>query len=150
VKKFHSSEYINALANGDICLAVGWAGDVYQAKDRAEEAGKGVKVTFSVPKEGTLVSMDTLAIPADAKNVDGAHAFISFLLRPENAARNTNATNFANAVLSSKDKVEPAIANDPAIYLSQETLSKLYTVTPYDQKLQRSVTRLWTRLKSGR
>jgi putrescine transport system substrate-binding protein len=150
VKKFHSSEYINALANGDICVAVGWAGDVYQAKDRASEAGKGVEVSFAVPKEGTLVSMDTMAVPADAKNVDNAHAFINFMLRPDIAARNTNATNFANSVLSSKDKVKDEIKNDPAIYLSAEALAGLYTVQPYDQKLQRSVTRLWTKVKSGR
>ncbi len=150
VKKFHSSEYINALANGDICIAIGWAGDVYQAKDRADEAGKGVQVRFAVPKEGTLVSMDTMAIPADSKNVDNAHAFINFMLRPEIAARNTNATHFANAVFASKPQVNEDIRNDPAIYLSDEALKGLYTVQPYDQKLQRSVTRLWTRLKSGR
>jgi putrescine transport system substrate-binding protein len=150
IKKFHSSEYINALANGDICIAIGWSGDVYQAKDRAKEAGKGVELSFAVPKEGTLVSMDTMAIPADAKNPDGAHAFINFMLRPEIAARNTNKTHFANSVLSSKDKVDEAIRNDPAIYLSAEALAGLYTVQPYDQKLQRSVTRLWTKLKSGR
>jgi putrescine transport system substrate-binding protein len=150
VKKFHSSEYINALANGDICVAIGWAGDVYQAKDRAAEAGKGVEVNFVVPREGTLVSMDTLAIPADAKNVDEAHALINFLLRPEIAARNTNATNFANAVLSSRPMVDEGIRNDPAIYVPDDVLAKLYTVQPYDAKLQRSVTRLWTRLKSGR
>jgi putrescine transport system substrate-binding protein len=150
VKKFHSSEYINALANGDICVAIGWAGDVYQAKDRATEAGKGVEIRFAVPKEGTLMSMDTMAIPADAKNVDSAHAFINYLLKPEIAARNTNATNFANSVLSSKPMVDEAIRNDPSIYLPEEAINALYTVQPYDQKLQRSVTRLWTKIKSGR
>jgi putrescine transport system substrate-binding protein len=150
VKKFHSSEYINALANGDICIAIGWAGDVYQAKDRAKEAGKGVEVKFAVPKEGTLVSMDTMAIPADSKNVDEAHAFINYFIKPEIAARNTNATNFANSVLSSKPMVKEAISSDPSIYLSAESLAGLYTVQPYDQKLQRSVTRLWTKIKSGR
>ncbi len=150
VKKFHSSEYINALANGDICIAIGWAGDVYQAKDRATEAGKGVEVKFAVPKEGTLMSMDTMAIPADAKNVDEAHAFISYFLKPETASRNTNATNFANSVLSSKPMVKEEIRNDPSIYLPEAALAGLYTVQPYDQKLQRSVTRLWTKIKSGR
>jgi putrescine transport system substrate-binding protein len=149
IAKFHSSEYINALANGDICIAIGWAGDVYQAKDRAEEAKNGVEIAFAVPKEGALMNLDMLAIPADAKNVDHAHAFINFLLRPEIAARNTNATNFANSVLSSKPMVDEAIRNNPSLYVSDAVLANMYTVSPYDARLQRGATRAWTRLKSG-
>ena len=86
VQKFHSSEYINALANGDICMAVGYSGDVLQAKKRAEEAKNGVEIGYVIPREGALMWFDSIAIPADAKNVNEAHAFIDYLMRPEVAA----------------------------------------------------------------
>ncbi|QEN89282.1 polyamine ABC transporter substrate-binding protein [Labrys sp. KNU-23] len=149
VKKFHSSEYINALANGDICIAIGWAGDTYQAKARAEEAKNGVKVDYVVPKEGTLMSMDTMAIPKDAKNVEAAHAFINYMLRPDVAAKNADATKFASGVLAAKPLVDKAITDNPQIYLSDEMLAKTYTVQPYGPKVQPIVTRTWTRVKTG-
>ncbi|MHB8884100.1 MAG: polyamine ABC transporter substrate-binding protein [Methylovirgula sp.] len=150
VKKFHSSEYINALANGDICLAVAWSGDAFQARNRAREANNGVDIGFVVPKEGTLMSLDTLAIPADAPHVDAAYAFIDYLMRPKIAARNTNATDFANGVLASKPFVSPEILNNHAIYPDAETMKRLFTVTRYDRMVQRYVTREWTRAKTGK
>jgi putrescine transport system substrate-binding protein len=150
VRKFHSSEYINALANGDICMAVGWAGDSFQARNRAREAGNGVNLTYVIPKEGTLMSMDNLAIPKDAEHVDEAHAFINFLMRPEVAARNSAVTNFASGVLAAKALLPEDIANNKAIYPDEATMRRLYTVTPYDQAVQRYVTREWTRIKTAR
>ena len=82
IQKFHSSEYINALANGDICLAVGYSGDVLQARDRAAEAGNNVEVEYSIPKEGAVIWLDSFAIPADAPHPEEAHAFINFMLKP--------------------------------------------------------------------
>ena len=82
IRKFHSSEYINALANGDICLAVGWAGDSFQARNRAREAGAGVDIGYVVPREGTLMSMDMLAIPKDAQHVAEAHNSSTFCCDP--------------------------------------------------------------------
>ncbi|MEI2736032.1 MAG: extracellular solute-binding protein [Rhodoblastus sp.] len=112
VRKFHSSEYINGLANGDICLAIGWAGDAFQARTRAREAGGVVDIAYVIPREGTLMSIDALAIPKDAPHVAEAHKFIDFLLRPEIAARNTTVTNFANPVSASKPLLPPAIADN--------------------------------------
>jgi putrescine transport system substrate-binding protein len=150
VRKFHSSEYINALANGDICLAVAWAGDAYQARSRAREADNGVDINYVIPKQGTLMSLDTLAIPADAPHPAEAYAFIDYLMRPEVAAKNTNATNFANGVIASKPFVAPEILDNKAIYPDAETMQRLFTVTPYDQVVQKYVTREWMRVKTGK
>jgi len=150
VKKFHSSEYINALANGDICLAVGWAGDSFQARNRAREAQNEIVIDYRIPKEGTLMSLDNLAIPKDAPHVEEAYAFIDFLLRPEIAARNTNATNFANGVLASKPLINKDILDNKAIYPDAAVMSKLFTVKSYDPATQKFVTREWTRIKTGK
>ena len=96
IRKIHSSQYIDDLANGDLCVAVGWSGDILQARDRAAEAGQGVKVEYSIPKEGTIVWFDMLAIPADAKHPKNAHAFINYLMEPQVAANNSNFVNYAN------------------------------------------------------
>lgn len=150
VKKFHSSEYINALANGDICLAVGWAGDSFQAADRAREAGNGVEIAFTIPKQGTLMSFDTLAIPKDAAHVEEAHAFIDFLMRPEIAARNTLVTHFANPVTDATALLPNDVSGNPSIYPDAAMMARLFTVMPKDGALQKLVTREWTRVKSGR
>ncbi len=150
VKKFHSSEYINALANGDICVAIGWSGDSFQARNRAREAGAGVDIDYVIPQEGTLITLDVLTIPKDAPHPADAHLFIDYLLRPDVAARNTNATHFANGVLASKKFVDPEILDNPAIYPNAAMMSKLFAVTAPDIALQRTVTREWTRVKTGR
>lgn len=149
VKKFHSSEYINALANGDICLAVGWAGDAYQARNRAREANNGVEINYVIPKEGTLMSLDNLAIPKDAPHVEEAYRFINFLLRPDIAARNVNLTNFASGVQGVKALAAKEVADNKSIYPDAGVLTRLFTVTPFDQKTQKLVTREWTRVKTG-
>jgi putrescine transport system substrate-binding protein len=149
IQKFHSSEYINALANGDICLAVGYSGDVLQARDRATEAGNKVEIAYSIPKEGALIWLDSFAIPADAPHPDEAHAFIDFMLRPEIAARNSNFVNYANGNLASQALLDAAVREDPAIYPDAATLAKLYTTTPNDTRVQREVTRVWTEVKTG-
>ncbi len=150
VKKFHSSEYINGLANGDICLAVGWAGDSFQARNRAREAGNGIEIGYAIPKEGALMSLDNLAIPKDAPHPEEAYAFIDYLMRPEIAARNTSITNFANGVLASKPLVDKEVAGNKAVYPDDETMKKLFLVTTYDAAVQKVVTREWTRVKTGK
>ncbi|MCG6121710.1 MAG: polyamine ABC transporter substrate-binding protein [Microvirga sp.] len=150
VRRFHSSEYINALANGDICLAVGYSGDILQARDRAAEAGAGVEIAYIVPREGALMWFDSFAIPADAPNPDEAHAFIDFMLRPEVAAANTNYVAYASGNLAAKDFVDPEILADPGVYPNDETMARLFTNTAYDDRTQRVVTRHWTRIKTGR
>jgi putrescine transport system substrate-binding protein len=149
VQKFHSSEYINALANGDICLAVGWSGDVFQAAARAEEAKNNVNVTYIIPKEGALMWFDMMAIPGDSKHVTEAHELINFLMRPDVIAKASNYVFYANGNLSSQKLLDPEMLNDPAIYPSKKTLKNLYVTTPYSAKVQRVVTRAWTKVKTG-
>jgi putrescine transport system substrate-binding protein len=150
VQKFHSSEYINALANGDICMAVGYSGDVIQAKKRAEEAKNDVEIAYLIPREGALMWFDSIAIPADAKHVVEAHAFIDFLMRPQVAAANSNFVAYASGNLAAKQFVKPELINDPSVYPDETTFKRLFTNTAYDDRAQRQVTRLWTRVKTGR
>lgn len=149
IKKFHSSEYINALANGEICVALGWSGDLLQARDRAAEADNGITIEYHIPKEGALMWFDQMAIPADAKNPDAAHAFINFLMAPENIAAASNYVYYANGNLASQELLVEDVIGDPAIYPDKETEANLYTVKPLDPKFSRAVTRLWTKIKSG-
>lgn len=150
IQKFHSSEYINALANGDICLAVGYSGDILQAKKRAEEAKNGVQIAYAIPKEGALLAFDTFVIPKDAGNVDAALKFIDFVNRPEMAAKNSDFIQYANGNLASKPLLSAAVRDNPGIYPSDAVMARLYTITPYDQKTQRLVNRIWTRVKTGK
>ncbi|RWO77716.1 MAG: polyamine ABC transporter substrate-binding protein [Mesorhizobium sp.] len=149
IRKFHSSEYINALANGDICLAVGWSGDVFQARDRATEANQGVEIAYSVPKEGSEMWFDQMAIPADAPHVAEAHEFLNYIMKPEVIAKASNFVFYANGNKASQQFIDKEILEDPAIYPDEATLAKLFTITPYDSKTQRVVTRTWTRIVTG-
>ncbi|RWP57359.1 polyamine ABC transporter substrate-binding protein [Mesorhizobium sp.] len=149
IRKFHSSEYINALANGDICLAVGWSGDVFQARDRATEANQGVEIAYSVPKEGAEMWFDQMAIPADAPHVAEAHEFLNYIMKPEVIAKASNFVFYANGNKASQQFIDKEILEDPAIYPDEATLAKLFTITPYDSKTQRVVTRTWTRIVTG-
>jgi putrescine transport system substrate-binding protein len=150
VRKFHSSEYLNALAGGEICLVVGWSGDIKQSQRRAAEAKNGVEIGYAIPKEGAQMFFDNLAIPRDAKHVDEAHAFIDYLLRPEIAARNTNFVAYANGNLASQKFIDKSVLDDKGIYPDAATMDRLYTVGARDQKSQRFVNRLWTKIKTGR
>jgi putrescine transport system substrate-binding protein len=150
ILKFHSSDYIDALANGDICLAVGYSGDIYMAKNRAEEAGAGVEIEYVIPKEGALMWFDSFVMPKDAPHPDEAYAFINFMLTPEVAAANSNFVFYANGSKDAQPLVEKEILEDPAIYPDEATLKLLYTTTPYDARTQRTVTQIWTTVKTGR
>ncbi|TIQ01415.1 MAG: polyamine ABC transporter substrate-binding protein [Mesorhizobium sp.] len=149
IRKFHSSEYINALANGDICLAVGWSGDVFQARDRATEANQGVEIAYSVPKEGAEMWFDQMAIPADAPHVAEAHEFLNYMMKPEVIAKASNYVFYANGNKASQQFIDKEILEDPAIYPDEATLAKLFTIAPYDSKTQRVVTRTWTKIVTG-
>lgn len=150
VRKFHSSEYLNALASGEICLVVGWSGDIKQAQKRAAEAHNGVNIGYVIPKEGAQMFFDVLAVPKDAPDPAEAHAFIDYLMRPEVAARNTNFVSYANGNLASQALINPAILNDPTIYPDAATMARLYTANAHDAKTTRLMNRLWTRVKTGR
>jgi len=149
VTKFHSSEYITALANGDICVALGWSGDILQARDRAAAADNGVTVEYHIPSEGALMWFDQMAVPADAPNPEGAHAFLNFMLDGQNMAAASNYVYFANGNEASKEFLNEDVIGDTAIYPDDATLANTYTFTPYDPRTQRMVTRMWTRIKSG-
>ena len=149
IRKFHSSEYIDALANGDICVAVGWSGDVLQARDRAAEANNGVEINYNAPGEGALMWFDMMAIPADAPHSDNAHTFINYIMRAEVMAKASNYVYYANGNKASEKFLIEDVIGDPAIYPTPAALATLYTTTPYDAKSQRAVTRLWTRVKTG-
>ena len=149
IRKFHSSEYINALANGDICLAVGFSGDILQGATRATEAKNGVEVVLSVPKEGAQMWFDQMAIPADAKNVEEAHLFLDYMMRPEVIAKASNYINYANGNLASQQFIDEAILKNPNIFPDEAMLKRLYVKTSYDPKLQRTVTRTWTKVTTG-
>jgi putrescine transport system substrate-binding protein len=149
VRKFHSSEYINALANGDICVAIGYSGDVLQARDRADEAKQGVEIGYSIPKEGAQMWFDQMAIPADAKHVAEAHEFLNYLMKPDVIAKSTNYVYYANGNKASQQFVDKEVLDDPNIYPTEEVLQKLYTTTPFDPKSQRLLTRMWTRVVTG-
>ena len=149
IQKFHSSEYINALANGDICVAVGWSGDILQARDRAAEAENGVEIAYNAFSQGSLMWFDQMAIPADAPNPDAAHKFLNFILDAENMAAASNYVYYANGNKASQPLLESDVIDDPAIYPDEVTMKNLYITTPYPAKTQRVVTRLWTKIKSG-
>lgn len=150
VRKFHSSEYLNALAGGEICLVVGWSGDIKQAQKRAAAAKNSVEIGYSIPKEGAQMFFDNLAIPKDAAHVSEAHAFIDYLLRPEIAALNSNLVAYANGNLASQKFIDRSVLDDKGVYPDASTMSHLYTVGARDQKSQRLINRLWTRIKTGR
>ncbi|MFL6833253.1 MAG: polyamine ABC transporter substrate-binding protein [Xanthobacteraceae bacterium] len=150
VRKFHSSEYLNALASGEICLVVGFSGDIKQSQKRAAEAKNGVEIAYAIPKEGAQLWFDNLAIPRDAKNVAEANEFINYLQRPEVAAKNTNFISYANGNLASQKFIDKAILDDKTIYPDEATMRQLYTISAHDPKTQRLMNRLWTRIKTGR
>jgi putrescine transport system substrate-binding protein len=149
VRKFHSSEYLNALASGEICLAVGFSGDIIQARRRAAQAKAGVGIAYAIPKEGAQLWFDNLAIPSDAPDAAEAHALIDYLLKPEVAAANSNFVAYANGNLPSQKYINKSILDDRDVYPDAATMSKLYTIMAHDQKTQRLVNRLWTRIKTG-
>jgi len=150
LKQFTSSGYISDLANGDICVAVGYSGDIFQAAWNAEEAENGVEVSYIIPKEGSEVWFDMMMIPADAKNAENAHKFINYLLRPDVIAEVTNYVWYANPTPSSLPMVDEEISSDPAIYPTDEVMAKLFISEEEDPKIARVRNRTWSNIKTGR
>jgi len=150
VTKFHSSEYLNALATGEICLVVGFSGDIKQAQKRALEAKNGVEIAYAIPKEGAQLWFDNLAVPKDAKNVAEAHEFINYLQNPEVAAKNSNFISYANGNLTSQKFIDKSVLDDRTIYPDEAMMAKLYTINAHDPKTERLMNRLWIRIKTGR
>ena len=147
---FHSSKYISDLANGNICVAIGYSGDIYQAKSRAAEAGDKVKVSYNIPKEGAGSFYDMVAIPKDAENVDAAYAWMNYLLEPEVMAEITNSVRFPNGNKAATPLVNKDISGDPSIYPSDEVKEHLYAISDLPPATLRLLTRSWTKIKSGK
>ncbi|WP_095145961.1 polyamine ABC transporter substrate-binding protein [Pseudomonas sp. Irchel s3b6] len=150
VTYFHSSKYIADLANGDICVAIGFSGDIFQAKARAAEAGKGVNIAYSIPKEGGALWFDMLAIPKDSSNVKQANAFINYLLKPEVIAQVSDYVGYANPNPASDKLMDQSIREDESVYPPQVVLDKTYVSIELPPNIQRLMTRSWTKVKSGK
>jgi putrescine transport system substrate-binding protein len=146
---FHSSQYINDLANGDICVTIGWSGDVLQAKARAAEAGKGVNIEYVIPDEGALVWFDIMAIPRDAENVEEAHAFINYVLRPQVIADIANYVEYAHPNKDAYAMVDESLLSNPNVFPPDEVRQRLYGTQLLPANVLRTITRVWTRVKTG-
>jgi putrescine transport system substrate-binding protein len=149
VRYINSSKYIQDLANGEICLALGWSGDVEQARVRAQQAGNGVKIRYQIAREGAVSFFDMLAIPADAPHPKNAHLFINYLLRPQVAAKNSGAEHYATSNATAYRLIDPAVYDDPGIYPTREELSRLHPNAAHTQAYTRELNRVWTHFKTG-
>lgn len=149
VRYFNSSKYIDDLANGDICLAMGYSGDVFLAGDRAEESGNGVEIQYIIPKEGAVRWVDLMAIPKDAPHADNAHALMDYLLKPEVAAGITNYVAYASPNTAATPLVDPEISGDPGVYPPAEVLAKLVDPVTLPPETTRERVRAWTTIKTG-
>lgn len=149
VRYFNSSQYIDDLGNGEVCLSIGYSGDVFIARDAAAEAGQGVEVAYFIPKEGALQWFDLFAIPADAPHADNAHRFIDFMLRPDIAAANSNFVFYASGNQAALELIDDAVKNDPAIYPTAETAEKLFSLKAHTPDYDEVLTETWQQIKAG-
>lgn len=149
VKYFHSSQYINDLASGAICIAVGYNGDILQARARAQDAGNGVSIAFSVPQEGALMWFDVMAVPNDAPHPENAHAFLDFVLRPQVIAAVSDKVHYANANAAATALVAQEVSGDPGTYPPSAVREKLFAMKAHSARFDRLLTRAWTEIKTG-
>jgi putrescine transport system substrate-binding protein len=149
IRNIHSSEYIEALANGDLCIAAAYNGDVMQARDRAREANKGIDIKYSVPKEGTILWFDMLAIPKDAPDPDSAYAFLNYMMDPKVIADVSNFKRYADANAAAQALVLPEVKNDPGIYPTPQQRQALTVQLSDSPDQTRAVTRVWQKFKTG-
>jgi putrescine transport system substrate-binding protein len=149
VRYINSSKYIEDLANGELCLAMGWSGDIGQARRRAKEAGKDAKIKYNIAKEGGLMFFDMMAIPADAPHPKNAHLFINYMLRPDVAAKNASAVHYATSVAAAFSLVDPAVYNDPSVFPNDSMKTKLFVNATHSMLYMRDLNRVWTRFKTG-
>lgn len=146
---FSSSGYINDMANGSICLALGWNGDMAIAANRAKEAKKGVNLEVLIPKNGAVLFFDTMAIPKDAKNVENAHKFIDYMLRPEVQAEMFNTIAYRGPIRAADKMIEPARTANKAVYMTPETEKLMVAPEMVGNDIRRVRTRMFTSFKTG-
>lgn len=149
LRYIHSSQSINDMANGDLCAAIMWSGDAFQAAARAEEAENGHVINYVIPSEGTNMWFDMLAIPKDAKNLDNAYKFIDYMMRADVAAANVNYVWYASGNAAANADIDPEILEHPGIYPTAAAQKNLFVIPVYDAKLDRAVNRVWSRFASG-
>jgi len=149
IRNINSSEYIEALANGDLCIAVGYNGDVMQARDRARDANKGIDIKYAIPKEGTILWFDMLAVPKDAPDPDSAYAFINYIMTPQVTADISNFKRYANANAAADPLVLADVKADPAIYPTAEQRQRLSVQLADSADQTRAITRVWQEFKTG-
>lgn len=147
VRHFNTGALVNDLVNGNLCLAIGYNGDMLRAQKRADEAGKQMTLKYSIPKEGTLAWFDLLAIPSDAKNKEAAYQFIDYLLKPENAAAISNFVLYAVPNNKVDDLLDPEVRTNEGIYPSDEVKKTLFSLKAHSAKFDRKLTRAWTNIK---
>lgn len=150
IREFLSWEAVSALANGEICLAIGLSGDISQATFQAMEAESGISIRYSLPQEGSALWFDQFAIPSDAPNADNAHVFLNYMLRPEVSARASNHIVFANGNVSSQQYIEPDILADPTVYPDAAMLPKLFVAAALPPAEQRVLEQLWAQIQAAR
>ena len=150
IRRFSSSGYIDNLAKGELCVAVGYGGDLNIAKRRAEEAGGGIEIEVLAPKSGVGIWVDSLMIPKDAKNPDNAHAYINHTLDPETAAQNGSSVTYAPASKPARALMDPALAQDASIFPGGEALKNGFVILPKSKAAIKLQSRLWQNIKAGK
>ncbi|MEO8315338.1 MAG: extracellular solute-binding protein [Pseudomonadota bacterium] len=150
IRLINSSKYIEDLASGEICLALGWSGDTLQARDRAVEAGKGIVIKYKIPRNGAVQFFDNMAIPADASHVKNAHLFIDYMLRADVAAKNSNFLGYANSNAASWPAVSAEVKNNPEVYPTPDMMAKIAADLPESAEYTKALTRTWTRFRTGK
>jgi putrescine transport system substrate-binding protein len=149
IRYVQAEQYLNDLANGEICLALGWSGDVLNAAARAREANRGVVIRYNIARQGAMLFFDMMAIPADAPHPRNAHLFINYMLRPEVAARNSSFVHYASANAAAFPLIDPQVRANPSIFPPPEVMQRLVADLPHSQAYMRELTRAWTRFKTG-
>ena len=150
IRLINSSKYIEDLANGEICLALGWSGDTLQARDRADEAGKGQMIKYNIPKEGAVMFFDDFAIPADASHVKNAHLFIDYMTRADVSAKNSNFLSYASTNAAALPTVDAEVKSNPNVYPTPEMLTRIVPDLPESAEFTKELTRTWTRFRTGK
>jgi putrescine transport system substrate-binding protein len=149
IRTFDNTNYLNAIPNKELCVINNWSGDYSTAKTRAAEAGVDINLAYYVPETGAPAWVDTLCIPADAKNKDNAYKFIDYMMEPEVIAKCTNFTNYANGNLASKPFINPDVLANPAVYPDEKTIKRLWPLKALSEDQDREMTRAWQAIKSG-
>jgi putrescine transport system substrate-binding protein len=149
IRMIHNAAYRDALTTGELCVSLGWSGDIFQVQNTVAETGQDRVIKYSIPKEGTIIWLDTLAIPVDAPHPDAAHAFINFMQRPDIAAANSNFLSYANGNAGSYALIDDAVKNNPSIYPPADVKAKLFPDVARSEQYSRVLNRAWTRFVTG-